>query len=65
MRASTIYLICYPPRGMTGLRHVVRSGDEKALCGVRVEEWYCEVKPFDPKTIGCKRCSKKYAVETA
>lgn len=50
--------IVYPPQAMTGLRHVTIIGlkDERALCGVNVDGWYMEWKPFDPKTIGCSRC---------
>lgn len=59
MRAAL--LICYPPKAMIGLRHVVEAGEKRALCGMKVEEWYCEVKPFDPKTIECKRCKAAHS----
>ena len=56
--------IVYPARAMTGVRHVVcpvdgeatSLGEDRALCGVNVENWYMEHKDFDPKTIGCVRC---------
>lgn len=54
-------LIVIPPRGGTGLRHAVRidSGDMRAIgCGLNVDGWYLELKPFDPTTIGCKRCRR-------
>jgi hypothetical protein len=62
--------IVISPIAGRGLRHVVvvraaggdvsfgtaMPNDDHALCGLAIMGFYGEFKPFNPKTIGCKRC---------
>lgn len=58
--AAPSYVIVYPPRAGTGLRHAVNVREDRTLCGVFCDEWYTEAVRFDAATIGCRRCRRAH-----